>query len=153
MFDYQLEHILSYNITVAFPEVIGPAPDGLRLNFYITGGEVTGPKVFGRVLPVGADWVRVRPDGIGVIDVRATFETQDGALIYVTVDGSTDFGEDGYRQTLANRPPPGATRFRTFLRFYTADPQYTWLNRLHSLGIGEADFAQATVAYDVYAVR
>jgi hypothetical protein len=153
MFDYQLDHILSYNITVTIPEVIGALPDGLRLNFYITGGEITGPKVWGKVLPVGADWVRIRRDGIGLIDVRAVFETQDGALIYVTLDGTTDLGEDAYERTLAGTPPQGAIRFRTSPRFHTAEPKYVWLNRLHCLGIGEAHFDQAYVGYDVYAVR
>jgi hypothetical protein len=153
MFAYQLEHIFSYHISVTPPEMVGPVPDGMRLNFYITGGEITGPKVVGKVRPSGADWVKVRRDGIGLIDVRAVFETNDGALIYVTVDGTTDLGENGYEQIVAGMPPLGATLFRTFPRFHTAHPQYLWLNRLHCLGIGEAHFDHFRVGYDVYAVR
>jgi hypothetical protein len=153
MFQYDLEHILSYYINVTPPEMMGAVPDGLRLNFYITGGEITGPKVFGKVRPVGADWVNVRRDGIALIDVKSVFQTQDGALIYVTVEGTADLGENAYEQTLAGTPPPSPTRFRSFPRFHTAHPQYLWLNRLHGLGIGEASFNQFRVAYDVYAVR
>ena len=153
MFAYQLEHIFSYHITVTPPELIGQASDGLRFNFYITGGEITGPRVRGKVRAVGADWVRVRPDGVALIDVRSTFEAEDGALIYVTVDGSADFGEGGYARLLAGTPPPSPTRFRIFPRFDTAHTQYRWLNRLHCLGVGEAHFNQFRVAYDVYALR
>jgi hypothetical protein len=62
MFEYRLEHITSYNATLAEPEVIGPVAEGLRLSIYATGGAVTGPKVLGEVRPVGADWLTVRRD-------------------------------------------------------------------------------------------
>ena len=57
MFDYSLEHIFSYTATLSPPEVIGPLPEGVRVNFYVTGGEVKGPKVYGKFRPVGADWL------------------------------------------------------------------------------------------------
>ncbi|MBK5292096.1 MAG: hypothetical protein JJE04_10520 [Acidobacteriia bacterium] len=45
MFDYKLEHICSYTATLAaVPEMIGPVPEGIKANFYVTGGEVTGPQ-------------------------------------------------------------------------------------------------------------
>ena len=153
MFDYQLEHIMSYNATLAEPEVIGPLAEGLRLNVYVTGGEVTGPKVFGKVRPVGADWLTIRRDGIGILDVRATMETHDGALIYVTLDGTVDLGEDGYEQFLQDKLPSSGTPIRTSPRFYTAHPQYVWLTRLHCIGVGRAYLERLEVAYDVYAVR
>jgi len=34
MIDYKLEHIFSYTGTLAPPEMIGPAPEGIRVNFY-----------------------------------------------------------------------------------------------------------------------
>jgi len=92
MFEYRLEPIMSYYITAKSPEIIGPLPEGLRVSFYITGGEVSGPKVFGKVRPVGGDWMLVRRDGIGLLDIRTTIETRDGALIYATLGGTFDFG-------------------------------------------------------------
>jgi hypothetical protein len=153
MFEYKLEHILSYHATLGVPEMIGPVSDGLRVNFYFTGGEVTGPKVTGKVRPAGGDWVRIRRDGIVLLDVKGMFETQDGALIHVILDGTADFGEGGYEKILAGNPPPSPTPLRTFPRFHTAHPQYAWINRLHCLGVGEARFDQSRVSYDVYAVR
>ena len=88
MIDYQLEHIFSYEATLMNPpEIIGPVPEGIRVNFYTTSGEVTGPRVTGRFRPVGGDWVVMRRDGVAVLDVRATIETNDGALISVTYPG------------------------------------------------------------------
>ena len=64
MFDYHLEHIMSFTAKVRHElEVIGQLPEGLRANGYIIDGEVTGPKVSGRLRPVGGDWLTVRTDG------------------------------------------------------------------------------------------
>ena len=154
MIDYRLEHVCSYNATLnpTF-EVIGPVPEGIRVNAYVTGGEVSGPKLRGRLLPVGGDWLTIRTDGVGVLDVRATIETHDGALIYVTYAGVIDLGEDGYQKFLQGEPPASGTPIRTAPRFHTAHPDYQWLNRLQCLGIGQAFLERSEVVYDVYAVR
>lgn len=154
MIDYRLEHLFSYTATLeAPPEVIGPLPEGIRANFYVTGGEVSGPQVRGAIRPVGGDWLTIRTDGVGILDVRATLETHDGALIYVTYTGVVDFGEDGYQKFLRGEPPAGKTPIRTAPRFHTAHPDYQWLNRLQCLGIGQAFLDRSEVRYDVYAVR
>ena len=56
-------------------------PEGIRANFYLDGGTIEGPRLQGKVLAVGADYLLLRSDGVGVLDVRATFEAADGALI------------------------------------------------------------------------
>ncbi|MBI1786559.1 MAG: DUF3237 domain-containing protein [Acidobacteria bacterium] len=153
MFDYKLEHICSYTASLAAPpEVIGPVPEGIKANFYATGGEVTGPRIHGKLRPVGGDWLTVRRDGVAILDVRATIETHDGALILVTYPGVIDLGEDGYDRFLRGELPPNP-RIRTSPRFFTSHPDYSWLNRLHCLGIGQGDLPINLVAYDVYAVR
>jgi Protein of unknown function (DUF3237) len=47
----------------------------------VTSGEVTGPRIRGILRPVGGDWFTIRTDGIGLLDVRATIETHNNALI------------------------------------------------------------------------
>lgn len=153
MFDYSLEHLFSYTITLKNPpEMIGPTPEGIRANSYFIGGVVKGPKMNGKVLPVGGDWVTIRPDGVGVIDVRASFETDDGALIYTTYLGVFDLGEDGYQKFL-NQDLPEYFKLRIAPRYHTAHPEYQWLNRLQCVGIGQADLGRLQVEYDIYAVR
>ena len=153
MFDYRLEHIMSYNAKLGEPEVIGPLPEGLRVHVYVTEGAVTGPRVVGKLRPVGGDWLTIRTDGVGVLDVRATIETHDGALIYLSYGGVVDLGPDGYEQFAQGKLPASGTAIRMSPRFYTAHPDYLWLNRLHCLGIGQAFLERSEVAYDVYAVR
>ena len=153
MFEYSLEHIMSYTATLGRRERIGPVPEGLRVNVEVTGGEVSGPKVFGKLSALGGDWLTVRRDGVVILDVRGTIETNDGALIYVSYNGISDLGETGYDQfTQVGRPAQGMP-IRTSPRFHTSHPDYLWLNRLHCLGIGQSFPDRGEVAYDVYAVR
>jgi hypothetical protein len=153
MHDYTLEHIVSYTATLRQPlEVIGETPAGLRLNAYVTGGEATGPRLTGRVLSVGGDWLTIRPDGVGLIDVRASLETHEGALIYVEYSGVMELGEDGYARALRGELPSRAT-IQAVPRFLTAHPAYLWLNRLQCVSVGASDLATSSVSYDTYAVR
>jgi hypothetical protein len=152
MLDYSLDHICSYTGTLAPPELIGEAAEGIRVIFYSTGGEITGPRLKGKLRPVGGDWMTIRRDGVGLLDVRTTFETHDGALILVTYTGTVDLGEDGYARFLAGNPPATA-KLRTAPRFTTSHPQYSWLNRVQCLGIGEYDAKSSRAVYDVYAVK
>lgn len=153
MFDYKLEHIFSYTATLkAAPEVIGPLPEGIRLNFYVTGGTVSGPKVNGRVLPVGGDWLTLRTDGVGILDVRATMETDDGALIYTAYSGVLDFGEDGYEKFL-RQELSDIGNLKIAPRYHTAHPDYLWLNRIQCVGIGQSVSSRSEVTYDIYAIR
>jgi len=151
MFDYQLEHVMSFVAKLGNRERIGPVPEGIRINVEITGGAVTGPKVFGKLTGLGGDWITVRRDGIVMLDVRATIETRDDALIYLTYSGISDLGENGYDQfaTGARQGMP----LRICPRFHTANPSYAWLNRLHYLGIGQSFPDKSEVAYDIYAVH
>ena len=153
MFDYTMEHICSYTATLESPpELIGPTPEGLRLNVYVTGGEVTGPRLRGRVRPVGGDWLTIRTDGVGILDVRATIETHDGALIYIAYTGVGDLGEDGHARFLGGEPPR-VLPLRTAPRLQTSHPDYTWVNRFQYVNVGEVDFESFAVAYDLYALR
>jgi hypothetical protein len=141
MFNYELEHICSYTATLqAPPEVIGPTAAGLRVNFYVTGGSVTGPQIKGLLRPVGGDWLTLRPDGIGILDVRATLETNDGALIDIAYTGVGDLGEDGYERFLRGDLPERVP-LRVAPRFLTAHPDYLWINRLQGINIGEVNLA------------
>lgn len=152
MFSYHLEHIFSYTATLCPPELIGPVAEGIRANYYVSGGKVEGPKVNGKVLPVGGDWITIRTDGVGILDVRATIETNDGALIYTAYSGVSDLGKDGYQKVLQQEAPP-VIDLHIVPRYYTAHPEYEWLNRVQCVGVGQVDMIKSEVAYDIYAIR
>ena len=96
---------MSYNASLAPPEIIGPIAEGIRVNFYVTDGLFAGPKIKGKVRPVGGDWLTLRKDGIGILDVRATMETDDGALIYIVYTGTLDLGAEGYKNFAEGKLP------------------------------------------------
>ncbi|HYL98698.1 MAG TPA: DUF3237 domain-containing protein [Blastocatellia bacterium] len=156
MYEYKIVRVCTFSARSkpdALPEIIGPLAEGIRVNFYTTeGGELSGPRVRGKVRPVGGDWMTIRKDGVGVVDARVTLETHDGALILVIYPGLIDFGEDGYEMILRGELP-AQVRLRTAPRFLTSHPEYTWLNRLQCFGVGEYRSATREVVYDVYGIR
>jgi hypothetical protein len=154
MFDYKMEHVFSYNATLSAPEIVGPVPDDIRVNFYVTGGRVWSPdgSTIGEVLPVGGDWLTIRRDNSGVLDVRATVKTVDGALLYVVYNGLLNLGPEGYANLLRGKWPAKAV-IRAAPRITTAHPNYAWANTTQFVNVGEVEFAKSVVQYDVYAVR
>jgi hypothetical protein len=59
--DYRPEYIFSYTVQTRLPpEMIGPTPEGIRVDFYVTGGDVDGPKLKGKFAPFGGDWRWIR---------------------------------------------------------------------------------------------
>ena len=116
------------------PMDVGAMSDGQRVIFHVKGGVFDGPHLRGTVVPdAGADWIRIRPDGVGMLDVRFALETHDGALIYVHWQGRFwSAAEDAaYASDVTKADDPeGAWRyyFRTAPQFETSDPRYDWLN-------------------------
>jgi len=147
-----LEYICSYWATLAPPEIVGPVAEGIRVNFYVTAGEVSGPRMRGRLRTVGGDWLLLRNDGVGLLDVRATMELDNGALIYTTYGGVVDLGPDAYNQFLKGILPP-RPELRIVPRYHTSHPEYLWLNRLQCVGVGVFDVAQSRVSYDIYGMQ
>ncbi len=150
-FPVRLDYLCSYNARLSAPEVIGPVPGGIRVNFYILGGDIEGPKLRGRLRGVGGDWLTIRDDGVGILDVRTTMESHDGAVIEAEYTGVGDLGPQG-QELFLNGDLPKVLPLRCIPRVRTSHPDYAWLNRLQLLNIGEVNFSTLEVRYDVYAV-
>jgi hypothetical protein len=114
--------LMLLHLTTSATEEIGSTPHGRLSIFPVIGGTFEGGRLRGKVLAGGGDWVTARADGTVELDVRVTLETDDGALIHMTVTGVRDD---------ANH------YFRTLPRFETAAPKYAFLNRLLAVGTGE----------------
>ena len=114
--------LMVLRLETAATQEIGSTPQGALTIFPVIGGSFEGERLRGKVLPGGGDWVRARIDGILILDLRVTLETDDGGLIHMTFSGVRD-DANGY--------------FRTLPRFETATPKYAFLNRLLAIGIGE----------------
>ena len=133
-------------------EVIGSVPDGLRINWYFTEGRFVGPDHEGVVLPGGGDFMRIRQDGIGIVNVVTEFlQTRTGARLYCSYSGMFDLGPDGYARAMRDEfdafPP-----FVTAPTYTTADKELAWLNRAQCLGLGRVDTKAMRIESDVYVV-
>ena len=130
---------------------LGQTPYGDRRVINILGGRVEGVGLSGRILPGGADWQIVRPDGVADLCARYTIEADDGARILVASDGLRH-GPPQVIERLARGEAvdPSLYYFRTAMRFETADPALDWLNRIVALARGARE-ARA-VRLDVYEV-
>ena len=122
---------------MAAPQELGDTPQGRRRIIAITGGRFSGERVSGRVLPGGADWQLVRPDGVADLDARYTLETSDGALIYVRNRGYRHGPADILKRLASGESvDPGLYYMRTTPRFETGDARYAWLNRIICVASG-----------------
>jgi hypothetical protein len=145
---YNLDFFAALTINLR-PENLGETPDGYRINFLVESGRVVGPRIDAIVRPDGGDWMCIRRDGIGVLDVRTTYETSDGALILDRAGGVFDLGPDGYAKVAAGQLR-GAPEFYATPTLMTAHPRWLWLNRLQGFGIGRVVLEKLQVQCDIY---
>jgi hypothetical protein len=131
--------LMTVTIVAAPPHKFGAVPHGTRSFVPVTGGDFEGPRLRGKVLPGGGDWLLLRSDGVLELDLRVTLETDDHALIYMTFQGlrhgPPDVIEALGRGELVD---PARYYFRTLPRFETSTEAYVFLNRIVAVGAGEA---------------
>lgn len=152
----QLERLLQVTVTLDPALEVGTLSVGARRIINITGGHFTGRHVkgtamMGTVLPGGADWQLVRPDGVAVLEARYTLQTDDGALIYVQNRGLRHGPPDVLAAVARGEDvDPASYYMRATPSFETGDARYSWLNDLVAVcsGIRRAD----AVVLDFYMV-
>jgi hypothetical protein len=130
-------------------EILGATPEGYRINFFVKEGTVRGPAIEAVVLPEGGDWMCIRPDGIGLVDICITYETTDGALILERAGGIFDLGVDGYAK-VATGQFTGSPPFYATPSWQTAHPDWQWLNRRQGFGVGRVVLEELQVRCDIY---
>jgi Protein of unknown function (DUF3237) len=148
----RFEYLFRAAVELAPLQRIGPVAAGERRVYPIVGGTFAGERLRGVVLPGGADWQIVRPDGAALLDARYTIQTDDGALILVQNRGIRHGPPEVLARALRGEiVDPAEYYFRTTPTFETSAPQYAWLNDL--IGICSAVRGAAAVIIDFYAVR
>jgi hypothetical protein len=147
-----LEYECSYRGSLRPPLDIGQGPYGSRNFFEVTGGDVTGERLNGKLLTGGGDWALIGPDGWARLDVRAHIETVDGARILLTYFGVLQLNEAVQRALASGGGTDyGDHYFRTTPRFETGDPRYAWLTQTVFVGTGHL-LPGLIVEYEVFRV-
>ena len=143
-----------YVDTETTPGPIGQAAWGNRMIAYIKEGEFSGPKMKGKVLPGGGDWINLasgRPNAMKV-DERAVWETDDGAKIYLSYTGRiiNPEAKENEPTVAASSLDPSEYYFRVSPTFETSHPKYLWLNVIVCVGVGKQ--VEGGVAYRMYQI-
>jgi len=134
--DFVFQSRVTFNPTITLGNLGGM---GVRMMIGIQGGDFEGPSIRGKILPGGAEWPLVRPDGVGIIDARYTLETDDGVLINIRNTGYRQ-GPSATMAKLNGRKEvvdPEEYYLRTYTIFEAPVGQYDWLARHVFIGIGE----------------
>ena len=126
--ELRTQYVFTITAEIAEVTTAGDLGYGVRRVIPITGGEVRGSKVNGKVLPFGADFQIIRPSELIDLEARYAFETDDGAVVYVENRGIR-FGPVELLQKLKRGEPvdPKLIYFRTVPRFETGHENYRWL--------------------------
>jgi hypothetical protein len=145
------EPIFTFRAELANILDVGKAPLGHRRVVNILGGTVTGARMTGRVLPGGADWQIVAPDGMADLHARYTLESDAGALVQVESKGMRHAPADILaRLGRGEDVDPSLYYFRTVMRFETAHPTTAWLNKIMAIARGARE--RNAVKLEVYEV-
>jgi len=121
--------------------ILSGAPFGNRVIVDVTDMRIEGPRLRARMKgTAAADWGSRSADGTVQLDVRATLETFDGALVFVQYMGRADFSD-----------PDAPGPVYTTPRFETGDPRYAWLNKLQAVMKGRSD-GHSLIAYRIYEI-
>ena len=125
-------------VEIETPLSVGRLPVGERRIINISGGKFSGPRLSGTILPGGADWQVIRPDGITQVEARYTLQTHDGALIYVENRGLRHGPAEVMERLALGKPvDPNLYYFRTTPVFETGSKAYLWLNGVVAAAVGE----------------
>lgn len=116
------EFVYEAIVDIADVQNLGQSLQGQRFIVNILGGEFSGPRMKGRVLPGGADRQLLRPDGVKELDALYEMQTDDGAVITV------------HNQVLVDMPTPEQRYARSVVKFRAPAGPYEWLNRRVFLG-------------------
>lgn len=139
--DIQLAHLCTATLDIGIPTVMENGPRGTRLVVEVTGATWEGERLNAKQVggPAG-DWALLDKDGSLQIDVRCTLQTEDGAAIYVSYQGRSDYLQAGQAPII------------TAPTFETNDHRYAWLNKVQAIGRGRAE-GPSKLVYEIYEVK
>ncbi|MBD7995751.1 DUF3237 family protein [Arthrobacter sp. Sa2CUA1] len=148
-FEPGLEFVFELKVRVDDPLRVGGTPD---LNVTpIVGGTVSGPRLNGRVLPVGADWWVTR-GATTQLDARYLIEADDGAAIDVVNRGYWH-AQDSVEQRVHAGEKVGEAElyYRTAFVFQTGAEAHRWLTEAQFVGYARSE--PDTVCIRVFRLR
>lgn len=147
-----LEHVCDISVELDPVTEMGRGRGGQRRIIPIVGGEVSGPRLRGKVLDVGADWQTLFDSGLAQLDTRYALQTHDGAIIEIRNFGYRHGPQDVMAAVARGEEvAPDAYYMRTHARLETGDARYAWVN--DTLFVGTGARRKSTVLISLFAIR
>lgn len=118
----------------------------------VAGGEVSGPRLSGKVVPLsGGDWPRMWDSGLIEFEAHYVLEADDGTPIYIHNRGIAWSSPDVTARIEAGEAvDPNESYCRITPRFEAPAGPHDWLNRTIFVGIAER--RGPSTWFDYYAV-
>ena len=139
LYEYTLQttQVVEYGVSVEalMSGQVQPPAEGVRFDVYFEG-PVTGAKLGGSVK--GVDYIHMRADGRGQLNIQAEITTEDGKKIALAADG------------VAMGEPP-VLQLRENVTLTTSHPEYSWVNLIQVWGVGTVDFQTGEIRIKGYA--
>jgi hypothetical protein len=128
--------MMVFTIDAGAPVNVGSVGGLTRRYIPLLGGTVEG-EYSGSVVPGGADWQTVAPNGILELQARYVLQLSRGA-VEIQSNGIRS-GSPAVLERLAAGEivPPHEYYFRTAIRFFTASPELQHLNQMLGIAVGE----------------
>ncbi|SMC42045.1 DUF3237 family protein [Novosphingobium sp. B1] len=140
-FQPTLDFAFTISITLTKPHWITPTARGeTRAAIYAAEGEVDGPLLKGRVIPMsGGDFPLTRPGGVIDFDARYLLEAEDGAVIYLENRGFRWARSEEIAQRMSRNEPVGFDDYymRVTPRFDAPEGPHAWMSRHVFVGVAE----------------
>lgn len=143
----ELRHLCDIVAELGAPMELGEGRGGKRRIIPIVGGTVSGERLNGQVLNLGADWQTIFSAGAAELDTRYSMKTDDGALIDIRNFGYRHGPQDVMAKLArSEQVDPLSYYMRTHPRFETGDPRYSWLNTLICVGTGAREASNVRIS-------
>ncbi len=148
---------LAFHIRLDFEEGprtrFTPADQNYTRGFVgLAGGEVSGPRLSGRVVPgSGGDWPRLWDSGLVEFEAHYMLEADDGTPIYIHNRGIAWSAPEVLARIEAGESvAPQDNYVRVTPRFEAPEGPHAWLNR--TIFVGTAERRGNSTFFDYYAV-
>jgi hypothetical protein len=148
----QTEFLMTLYASLDPPQIA----DGNLLIFNVTAGSIEGPRIKGKILPPSADWRRIMPGGVFRPDIRATIQTDDGELIFVSYNGARLCPKETQERFVKGEVlKADECYFLIAPTFQTKSEKYTWLNAIQAIGkmVEQKRGEGSYIKYDIFAVK
>jgi hypothetical protein len=118
----------------------------------LAGGEISGPRLSGRVIPgSGGDWPRMWDSGLIEFEAHYMLEASDGTPIYIHNRGIAYSSPETLRRVEAGESAASDDTYcRITPRFEAPEGPHAWLNR--TIFVGVAERQGNSTHFDYYAV-